>query len=86
MIFLVSFLWNDSHVFLVESKVIVLFIPQIFLAFPPPKEKSLEGGQLLLDVQYSTSQEACPSVCSSRVTACDLRGDQGGLRLQVLQP
>lgn len=33
-----------------------------YLTFPPSEEKSLEGGQLHLDVRYSTSQEACPSV------------------------
>ncbi len=57
-----------------------------FLTFPPSEEKSLEGGQLHLDVQCSTPQEAYPSVCSSRVTVGDLRGDQGGLRLQALRP
>lgn len=50
------------------------------------RRKSLEGGQLHLDIQFSTSQEACLSVSSSWVTACDLGGVQGGLRLQVLWP
>lgn len=85
MIFLVC-VWKDNCVCLEESRVIVWFILQIFLTFPPPEEKSLEGGQLHLDVQYSTLQEACPSVFSSWVTVGDLRGDQGGLRLQVLRP
>ncbi|KAK2902270.1 hypothetical protein Q8A73_012016 [Channa argus] len=50
------------------------------------REKSLEGGQLYMDAQNKTSQEACPSVFSTRVTAGDLRGDQGVLRLQAPRP
>ena len=57
-----------------------------FPTFPPPEEKSLEGGKLHLDEQYSTSQEACLFVCSTRATTGDLRGDQGVLRLQALRP
>lgn len=77
---------KPSAFVLQKAKVLFSFLLQIFLTFPPPEEKSLEGGQLLVDVQYSNLQGACPSVCSSRVTAGDLRGDQGGLGLQVLRP
>lgn len=77
---------KDNSVCLAESRVIVFFIVEVFWLFLPLKKSLLKGGKLHLDVRYGTSQEACPSVCSTRVTVSDLRGDQGGLRLQALRP
>ena len=74
-----------------SCRVIVLFVLLSFSVFSffftfPFIEVCGKVGKQHLDAQHSTSQEACLSVCSTRVTAGDLRGDQGGLRLQALRP
>ncbi|TNN74308.1 hypothetical protein EYF80_015551 [Liparis tanakae] len=57
-----------------------------FQSFPPPEVKSLGGGQLRSDAERGASRGACSSVGSPRVPAGDLKGDQGGVRLQATWP
>lgn len=60
--------------FVLQCAVIVLYTSG-FLHLPTPPQSPLKVG--ICTWVYDTSQEACLTVCSTRVTASDLRGGSG---------
>lgn len=86
--------WTDNRVCFAADRlvVIVFFRLHIFWLFLPRKESLSEAGSYPRMPTYGTPQEACLSVFSSWVTACDLGGGwvmgwggSGGLRFAVLR-